>query len=152
LERNEQPRTAATIKNSEPEKVRMEVLPEGWIMNDQTSFSGKSRPEESLFIKKTRVSITFANILKLKKDFVAVPFKDDNLSMYPGCKFVSIEDHIPSIVERKKDKWNKEDPQPFNCKTINLNENFRGFILFKLEDVKKSIEKVINLWESTTLI
>ena len=95
-------------------------MPEGWITSDVTSFAEKSRPEESIYIKKTRISITYSDVLKLKRDFVAIPFQDEKLSMYPGNKFSGLEGHIHSQLERKKEKWNKDDPEPFNCKVSNL--------------------------------
>lgn len=120
-------------------------------MSDLTSFAGKSRPEESIYIKKTRLSITFSDVLKLKRDFVAIPFSDSTLNLYPGNKFCSLEPQIQAQIEKKKSLWEQDDSKPFNCRVISLKEFFTGYILLKLDDPSKCVERAISECNSIQL-
>lgn len=104
--------------------------PENWIVNVQ-NLPGKYRPEESINLYKTKISIVFTCVRNLDKDFLVIPFKNEDLELYPGTMASQMEKKISQKLNAKKSAWEGDDPEPLSIPTKLLGYK-AGVILVKL--------------------
>jgi hypothetical protein len=105
--------------------------------------TGRFRPEISIYINRSKISLVLQNVLNIKKDIMVVAFRDENLDIPPGAAIANAEPRVRTQLTKKKDKWDKPDPEAFNVISQEL-KNFEGIIMVKLESIELTLKKALE--------